>query len=278
MTSPGSSGKGFKDDLSKKHRETAPPAPFRLGNLDVEAHLADPQTKQAFVTPMFDVIAPKYDMFTRIFSFGMDVGWKKEAIAVAVAHARYAHHALDLACGTGDFSFALANQLPSLGITGVDASPRMVEEAERRLQSANVQSRLQVHFEVGDMMNLNASDSSIDLVTAGYGVRNVPNAQQCVREMARALKSGGTLVTLDFYRPELLLWRKLLLGYLSVAGNAVGWLWYRDPIVYGYIAKSIEHFMSWQAFSALLVREGFVVNRVVRHLGGGIALHIATRI
>lgn len=263
--------------MQKKHRETAASAPFRLGNLDVEAHLADPKTKQAFVTPMFDVIAPKYDLFTRVFSFGMDVGWKHEAIAVAVAHATSARHALDLACGTGDFSFALASQLPSLGITGVDASPRMIEEAERRLQNASAQSKRQVRFEVGDMMNLKASDSSVDLITAGYGVRNVPNAQQSIREMARALKPGGTLVTLDFYRPELSLWRKLLLGYLSVAGNAVGWLWYRDPIVYGYIAKSIAHFMSWQAFSALLVREGFVVNRVVRHLGGGIALHIATR-
>ncbi|MEP6779065.1 MAG: ubiquinone/menaquinone biosynthesis methyltransferase [Gemmatimonadaceae bacterium] len=278
MTSPGSPDKGLKDDLSKKHRETAAPAPFRLGNLDVEAHLADPKTKQAFVTPMFDVIAPKYDMFTRVFSFGMDVGWKKEAIAVAIAHASKAHRALDLACGTGDFSFALATQLPALGITGIDASPRMVEEAVRRLQTANAQATLPIRFEVGDMMSLNASNSSVDLITAGYGVRNVPNAQQSVREMARVLKSGGTLVTLDFYRPELSLWRKLLLGYLSVAGNAVGWLWYRDPIVYGYIAKSIEHFMSWQAFSALLVREGFVVNRVVRHLGGGIALHIATRV
>ncbi|MEO7997802.1 MAG: hypothetical protein ABI852_10175, partial [Gemmatimonadaceae bacterium] len=66
-------------------------------------------------------------------------------------------------------------------------------------------------------------------------------------------------------------------GYLTVAGNFVGWLWHRDPVVYGYISRSIDHFMSWQAFSALLEREGFAVQRVVRHLGGGIALHVATR-
>lgn len=227
---------------------------------------------------MFDVIAPKYDVFTRVFSFGMDVGWKQEAIVAAVARAGDARRALDLACGTGDFSFALASQLPAISVTGVDASPRMIGEASRRLENASGLSKSNVRFEVGDMMKLTASSSSIDLITTGYGVRNVPSAEQSVREMARTLRSGGTLVTLDFYRPELSLWRKLLLGYLSVAGNAVGWLWYRDPVVYGYIAKSIEHFMSWQAFSALLVREGFVVNRVVRHLGGGIALHVATRL
>jgi hypothetical protein len=60
-------------------------APVRLGALDLEAHLRDPTRKQAFVTPMFDVIAPRYDDFTRLFSFGMDAGWKRDAIAAAVA-------------------------------------------------------------------------------------------------------------------------------------------------------------------------------------------------
>ena len=277
MTLPGSSEKELNGESLNKDRKSAPSAPFRLGDLDVDAHLSDPESKQAFVTPMFDVIAPKYDVFTRVFSFGMDVGWKRDAIAAAVEGAVHARSALDLACGTGDFSFAIASRLPNVGVTGVDASPKMIDEAKRRLCAVAAEFRPNVQFEVGDMMALGAADASIDLITAGYGVRNVPNAQQSIREMARALKPGGTLITLDFYRPELTLWRKLLLGYLSVAGNAVGWLWYRDPIVYGYIAKSIEHFMSWQAFSALLVREGFVINRVVRHLGGGIALHIATR-
>ena len=58
-------------------------APVRLGARDLEAHLRDPARKQAFVTPMFDVIAPRYDDFTRLFSFGMDAGWKRDAIAAA---------------------------------------------------------------------------------------------------------------------------------------------------------------------------------------------------
>jgi hypothetical protein len=55
----------------------------RLGALDLAAHLADPARKQAFVTPMFDIIAPRYDDFTRLFSFGMDASWKREALAAA---------------------------------------------------------------------------------------------------------------------------------------------------------------------------------------------------
>lgn len=255
-----------------------PERPTRLGDLDVEAYLADPLRKQDFVTPMFDVIAPRYDAFTRFFSFGMDAGWKRDVIDVVRQRGARASAALDLACGTGDFAVGIAKALPSVVVTGIDASPRMIDEATRRIADSGTSvTRDRISFRVGDMMQLDAADSSMDVVTAGYGVRNVPDARQSVREMSRVMRTGGTLVTLDFYRPELAVWRKLLLGYLTVAGNAVGWLWHRDPVVYGYISKSIEHFMSWQAFSALLEQEGFSVSRVSRHLGGGIAMHVATK-
>ena len=127
------------------------------------------------------------------------------------------------------------------------------------------------------MSALAVESGSMDIVTAGYGVRNVPDAATAVREMARVLRPGGTLLTLDFYRPQFAPWRALLLWYLKAAGNAVGWWWHRDPVVYGYIARSIDHFMSWQQFRALLEREGFEVKSVKRHLGGGIALHEALK-
>lgn len=262
-----------------KDRTPQTERPFRLGDLDVEAHLADPERKQQFVTPMFDVIAPRYDAFTRIFSFGMDAGWKHEALKAAVANAGKRRNALDLACGTGDFVLALADASPAARVTGIDASPGMIEVAGQRIAQStlppDVRSRMAVR--VGDMMQLDVADASVDLVTAGYGVRNVPDPRQAVQEMARVLRAGGTLVTLDFYRPEFALWRVLLLGYLRVAGNLVGWWWHRDPVVYGYISRSIDHFMSWQSFSILLEEEGFSVQQVVRHLGGGIAMHVATR-
>lgn len=256
----------------------------KLGALDLEAHLRDPALKQAFVTPMFDTIAPRYDAFTRLFSFGMDKRWKREAVArvAEIVRARGRKggvDVLDLASGTGDIAVAIARALPSARVTALDASPRMVEQAAARLRDpardADVSSR--VRAETGDMSALRAESSSMDVVTAGYGVRNVPDASVAVREMARVLRPGGTLVTLDFYRPAFAPWRALLLSYLALAGNAVGWWWHRDPVVYGYIARSIDHFMSWQQFRDLLEHEGFTVTRVTRYLGGGIAMHEATR-
>lgn len=253
--------------------------PPKLGDLDVDAHLNDPARKQAFVTPMFDIIAPRYDAFTRLFSFGMDATWKREAVDVITRMAVGTRTALDLASGTGDIAVAIARAFDGAHVTALDASPRMIDAANARLadgaRDRDVATR--VTTMVGDMCAIAVPAASMDLVTAGYGVRNVPDPTQSVREMARVLRPGGVLVTLDFYRPEFTPWRALLLWYLSVAGNAVGWWWHRDPIVYGYIARSIDHFMSWQSFSALLEREGFRVERVTRHLGGGIALHVARR-
>ncbi len=256
------------------------PVPQKLGDLDLEAHLRDPARKQAFVTPMFDIIAPRYDAFTRLFSFGMDATWKREALDAIGTAAPRTRDALDLACGTGDIAVAIARRFPESRVTALDASSRMIDAANRRLSErmhdADVAPRITTM--VGDMTSLPMERASTDLVTAGYGVRNVPDPAQAVREMARVLRPGGVLVTLDFYRPAVAPWRAVLLWYLSLAGNAVGWWWHRDPVVYGYIARSIDHFMSWQDFSALLEREGFRVGRVTRHLGGGIALHEAVRL
>jgi ubiquinone/menaquinone biosynthesis C-methylase UbiE len=128
---------------------------------------------------------------------------------------------------------------------------------------------------VGDMNALSLPERRRTLVTSGYGLRNVPDAAQAVREMRRVLRPGGRLVLLDFYRPESDLWRAVLLRYLHVAGNAVGWWWHRDPVVYGYIARSIDHFVSWQRCSTMLEANGFRVHRVTRYLGGGVARHEA---
>ncbi len=249
--------------------------PAALGKLDLEAHLADPALKQRFVTPMFDTIAPRYDRFTRVFSFGMDRRWKAELIDWIRLAVGPESRVLDLACGTGDLAFAAAERATHGSVRGVDASPRMIELARKR--AAREAPHGNVQFQVGDMSSLEADTASVDAITAGYGLRNVPEYEVAVREIARVLKPGGVLATLDFYRPESALWRPLFLAYLKAAGNWVGWLWHREPVVYGYIAPSIDHFVSWQRFSATLEHNGLQVESVRIKLFGGVALHFARR-
>jgi demethylmenaquinone methyltransferase / 2-methoxy-6-polyprenyl-1,4-benzoquinol methylase len=268
---------------------TTPPDPFdgraasgrhphadakALAALDLAAHLADPARKQAFVTPMFDVIAPRYDDFTRLFSFGMDRRWKGALVEAAVSLAPpNPRQVVDLACGTGDLAQAMAHTLPSAQVRGVDASPRMIAAASAR----HAAERPRLRFEVGDAMRLDAADASVDIITAGYCYRNVPDWRAALHEAARVLRPGGVFADLDFFRPTFAPWRGLFLWYLRRAGDLVGWAWHRAPVVYGYIAPSIAGFCTAQEFSAELVRAGFTAPRVSQHLGGGVALHIAQR-
>ena len=242
--------------------------------MDLEAHLADPALRQQFVTPMFDVIAPRYDDFTRIFSFGMDRGWKRELLdevdTVAPANAV----AADLACGTGDLAFAIGRLRPRARIVAVDASPRMIRAAMDRCPP---ELAPRTSLMLGDMSRIDLPPATVDVLTAGYGFRNVPDHRAALREAARVLKPGGHLLTLDFYRPENRVWRALVIGYLTVAGGVIGWLWHRVPVIYAYLGPSVEHFVSWQQFSRDLEAAGFVVERVERKLFGVIAIHRARR-
>ena len=249
-----------------------PLAVFRAQDLD--AAMADAARKQGVVTPMFDVIAPRYDAFTRLFSFGMDAAWKKHLITAVSREANDARSGLDLACGTGDLGFSLAQALPHVSVTGVDPSAEMLQIARER---ARTHGSGRVTFHLGAMGELPAATGSVDVITAGYGFRNVPDLDAAIAECARVLRPGGTLGSLDFFRPVNPVWRALFLGYLRVSGDIVGWWWHRTPAIYGYIARSIAAFVTAETFTARLQHHGFRVVTQRAQLLGGIALHVAIR-
>src|SRR5690349_21800302 len=156
------------------HQDRA--ARARLADMDLEAHLADPAIKQRFVTPMFDIIAPRYDRFTRVFSFGMDRHWKAELTRWLTESIRPAAQVLDLACGTGDLAFAAAARASHGRVLGVDASSGMIDLA--RARAAREGAGGNVAFEVGDISALGVASASVDAITAGYALRNVPDYER----------------------------------------------------------------------------------------------------
>ena len=248
--------------------------PKELAVLDMDSHLQDERLKQKYVSTMFDILAPGYDTFTRVFSFGMDRGWKQTLIREGVARAPKSPRILDLACGTGDLCADLAQRTQSPLALGFDLSPKMLLEAARRARHA---PQLKLQFAVGNMLSLALPDASVDLVSIGYGIRNTHAAERTLREIARVLRPGGILLNLDFYRPTNALWRELYLGYMSVAGNAAGWLWHREPITYGYLAPSIRRFVTMPEFERLLGVTGFTLEWRKSHLIGALGLHVARR-
>jgi demethylmenaquinone methyltransferase / 2-methoxy-6-polyprenyl-1,4-benzoquinol methylase len=246
----------------------------RLRDLDADAHLDDPTLRQRYVTAVFDLIAPRYDAFTRWFSFGMDASWKRDVVRLADAAARARGTDIpviaDLACGTGDLATALGRR--ERLVLGFDVSVEMLDRAAARGRSAN---RPQPALVAADVIALPLRDASLDVVTIGYGLRNASRLDATLDEVRRVLRPGGHVIALDFFKPVNPFWRRLFLGYLSVAGNLYGWAWHREPAAYGYIPRSIRRFVTADELSAELAARGFDVYHVARKLFGGICVHAA---
>ncbi len=227
---------------------------------------------------MFNVIAPRYDQFTRVFSFGMDRRWKEYILRRITAADLNEGAILDLACGTGDFSFALAGTQPRRTVVGLDVAANMIDAARTRAMTVTAaHSENLPSFVLGDIMLLPVRDGRVALVTASYAFRNVPDFRLALRRLASLMPAGALLVSLDFYLPPSTLWRTTFLAYLRIAGKLIGWMWHRSPEVYEYISHSIRHFVSADEFARELKAAGFVVEHEKRWLGGGIASHFARK-
>jgi demethylmenaquinone methyltransferase / 2-methoxy-6-polyprenyl-1,4-benzoquinol methylase len=243
-----------------------------LAGLDRRRHLRDAAGHGVYVAALFDAVGPSYDRFTRVFSFGMDARWKREVLEFARGGMRRDATCVDLATGTGDLAAGVADAAPQGRVVGLDFSEGMLAAARRRLGPAT-----SVRLAGGDMMRLPLAAGSTDLVTAGYGFRNVTDPSAAAAEVHRVLRPGGVLVTLDFYKPPSRVWRGLFVNYLRVAGALVGWVWHGVPATYGYIAPSLDGWLTAAEFTALLERQGLRVEGVRTHLGGGIAIHAARK-
>jgi demethylmenaquinone methyltransferase/2-methoxy-6-polyprenyl-1,4-benzoquinol methylase len=182
-----------------ERRPNQPQPEDLLPQLDLEEHLRDPGIKQRFVTTMFEVVAPKYDRFTRAFSLGMDRGWKRQLLGELAREDQGNTTVLDLASGTGDLALGAAACLPHARALGVDVSRRMVAVAEQRRRALGEH---RAHFSVGQMLQLPLRSAGLDAVTVGYGIRNAPDHGAALDEIGRVLRPGGRLLILDFYRPR----------------------------------------------------------------------------
>ncbi len=224
-----------------------------------------PDTKRRYVRQLFSTIADRYDLITAVLSFGQDARWKRKL--VARAQVQPGERALDLACGTGDIAFAVAAK--GARVVGLDITHRMLELAIAKSRSAT--------FVTGDMTSLPFASQTFDLVTTGYGLRNVPDLNLAIDEIARVLRPGGRLLSLDFNRPQPALVRALYLSYLTVVGATLGWILHRDPDTYRYIPASIRRYPGAAGVAALLTARGFTEVRVVPLLFGSMTLHLARR-
>jgi len=239
--------------------------------------IATPAGKQRFVRRLFATIADRYDFITRFLSYGQDQRWKRLAIQQAGVTAT--DRVLDLACGTGDLLFMAAARAGSA--VGLDVTHRMLQLARLRPEAARVRGRdhspIAGRFVTGDMLALPFGASSFEVITTGYGLRNVPDLRQAIAEIHRVLVPGGRLVSLDFNRPRHAVVRAAYLVYLTVVGSALGLALHRDPNTYRYIPESIRNYPGAEGVASLLENSGFGQVTVIGLLGGLMAIHVARK-
>ena len=250
--------------------------------MSVRDRIATAEGKRRFVRAIFATIADRYDFITVILSYGQDRRWKRRLVDLAAV--RPGARALDLATGTGDIAFALAAR--GARVAGLDITFRMIELARTKIVGADLgrpagaeQAPLRSVpvFLVGDMLALPFPPKSVDLVTTGYGLRNVPHLATAIEEIGRVLTPGGQLLSLDFNRPSNPLVRSAYLAYLTGVGAALGWLLHRDPDTYRYIPASIRQYPGAEAVARMFESRGFSRVRCYPVLGGLMTIHHAIR-
>jgi demethylmenaquinone methyltransferase/2-methoxy-6-polyprenyl-1,4-benzoquinol methylase len=226
-----------------------------------------PDAKQRYVRRLFATIAPRYDLITRILSFGLDGRWKVRLIDLA--EVKPGSRLLDLACGTGDLTFEGARR--GAAAVGLDITSGMIELARLKPGGARVS------WLVGDMAALPIAAGSFDIVTTGYGLRNTSDLSGALADIHRVLRPGGVLCSLDFDRPERAPVRGVYLTYLTAVGATLGFVLHGDPDTYRYIPASIRRYPGARGVCQLMRGAGFSEVRHVPVLGGLMAIHIARK-
>src|SRR6266498_293072 len=194
------------------------------------------EQRSAKVRDLFAAIAPRYDLINDLQSFGLHRWWKRRSIQLASV--RPGEHALDLCCGTGDLALAVAQARFKERPLAASAS-NQPQPATRNPQ-----------FLRGDALNLPFPDASFHVVTIGYGLRNLADFEQGLREMSRVAKPAGRLLVLDFGKPDHALWRAVYFSHLKWFVPLFGKMFCRDRATYAYISESLKHYPAQEGVAA----------------------------
>jgi demethylmenaquinone methyltransferase/2-methoxy-6-polyprenyl-1,4-benzoquinol methylase len=224
------------------------------------------ERRAARVNELFGAIAPRYDLINDLQSFGLHRLWKRRLLQLSAI--RPTDLALDLCCGTGDISYAIASA--GARVVGLDFSDRMLVRAQQR-GARHPAYRLQLVC--ADALRLPFFDRQFDLITVSYGLRNLADLEQGLREMWRTLKPAGRLLSLDFGKPANLLWRNLYFSYLKLCVPLFGRLFCGDPAPYAYILESLHHYPGQAALADVMLSLNYHDVKIVNLLGGMMSIN-----
>jgi demethylmenaquinone methyltransferase/2-methoxy-6-polyprenyl-1,4-benzoquinol methylase len=227
------------------------------------------EQRAARVADLFGTIAARYDLINDLQSFGLHRRWKK--MLVQMSGIRRGERALDLCCGTGDIAFALEDA--GAEVIGVDFSPAMLEVARKR----SLRKKSAAQFMVGDALQIPFEDCSFDVVSIGYGLRNLSSWERGLAEMLHVLRPGGRLLALDFGKPDHPIWRRICFFYLGGIVPLFGKIFCRNSATYAYILESLRAYPGQRRVEEKLKEMGCRDVTTRNLLGGAMSLHFARK-
>jgi len=220
---------------------------------------------------MFDRIARRYDFVNRVLSLGIDKSWRRRTVRSLQLGEN--PRVLDVATGTGDLAIDIARMTPGATVVGLDPSTEMLAIAQTKLAKRGLDER--VSLVVGDAQALPYQDCEMDAATIAFGIRNVPDRLQGLRELARVVRPGGRIAVLELGEP-----RKGMLGHAArfhtrhVVPRLGALL--SGSREYAYLQKSIAAFPPAEEFAALMEQAGLHVISVTPLTFGACTLYVAT--
>ena len=224
-----------------------------------------PQGKKHQVATMFNSIAKRYDFLNHFLTFGIDIIWRKKAIAQLKGKSYKS--ILDIATGTGDLAIAAA-KLNTDTIVGIDISVEMIAIGKAKIDKKNL-SRL-ITLQEGDSENIIFPENYFDAATCGFGVRNFENLQAGLREIRRVMKPSAMFVVLEFSKPQTFPVKQLYSFYFKSILPFIGRFLSRSNSAYSYLPESVNEFPFGEAFCEELQKAGFK-NTKTKRLAFGIA-------
>jgi demethylmenaquinone methyltransferase/2-methoxy-6-polyprenyl-1,4-benzoquinol methylase len=227
--------------------------------------------KGHYVQAMFDAIAGNYDRVNDLMTAGVHRQWKRQVVDLACLNP--GGKALDLATGTGDIAFLLADSVGKQGeVVGLDFSEGMLSIARER----DLEGRPIIWVQ-GDMTGLELPDATFDAVTVGYGLRNVTDLDKALSEIHRVLKPGGRAVSLDLGKPrfKLVRWGADLYSFKVVP--LIGGIVSGNRDAYKYLPESNLSFVDQRELARRLKAVGFTDVHVHDRAMGAMAIVSATK-
>jgi len=228
------------------------------------------QSKEQRVHKVFEKISDNYDKMNSVISFQQHVKWRKDTMKKM--NVKPGSKALDVCCGTADWTIALADAVGSSGeVIGLDFSKNMLKVGMEKVVGLGLKQVKLIH---GNAMELPFPDNSFDYVTIGFGLRNVPDYLQVLKEMLRVLKPGGVAVCLETSQPTLIGYKQLFFFYFQYIMPFFGKLFAKSYNEYAWLHESAKDFPGMKELARMFEGAGFKNVMYKPYSGGAAAVHM----